>query len=68
VLGGSGDDASDCPERGSGRVEGSGVAPSFFFRAAAKAANFESFPPASGAPPRRPKRGYSGSTRISVFR
>ena len=65
---GSGDAASDRPDWGVGGFEASGVPLSFFFRAAAKAASFESFPPPSGAPPRRPRRGYRGSMRISAFR
>lgn len=36
---------------------GGAFSPSFFFRAAARAANLESFPPLSGAPPKSPKRG-----------
>jgi hypothetical protein len=57
---GSGDGACE----GVGEDDASGVpvgvgafSPSFFFRAAAKAANLETFPPFSGAPPKRPKRG-----------
>jgi len=42
---------------------------SFLFRAAAKAANFETFGAASpGAPPRSPPRGCRGSIRISPRR
>lgn len=42
---------------------------SFLFRAAAKAANLETFGAASlGLPPRSPPRGYRGSIRISPRR
>lgn len=42
--------------------------PSFFLRAAAKAANLDTFPECSGAPPSRPNRGYRGSTSMSALR
>jgi hypothetical protein len=78
VLCGSDGDASDfsgCVVEGaSGAGVGVGVgvgvafSPSFFFRAAANAASLETFPPASGAPPSKPSRGYKGSIMISTFR
>lgn len=49
-------------------VSGEAFSASFFLRAAANAANFDTFPPLSGAPPRRPSRGYKGSISISAFR
>jgi hypothetical protein len=57
---GSGDGVCE----GFGEDDASGVpagvgafSPSFFFRAAARAANLETFPLFSGAPPKSPKRG-----------
>lgn len=57
-----------CGVEGLSGTAAAAFSPSFFFRAAAKAASFDILPPDSGAPPNNPSRGYNGSTRISVLR